>query len=739
MPYNDILGLTCRKISVAALCIIFALSVNGSIPFFTAPTLGQAIWIAGFGYSFSNESILAIHANNMGYPLPSPIAFGLSGAYPSGLLIAAGLNAIDAYTLVVTGWLIIAFIGAAALARIAGTSLITGFLMATMWLCLPAVWDHASYSMTAVGMALMPFYLWSVVRILNSPFQNKIRFALDSLLFAAVCLLSAFTDGYTFVMFAVASSTCIGSVIASKKGPRSVALRLFPVHIASFGIAYILYKSYFPYVDSNLSTLDFFRGWGADITYFFVPTCGVSSFFDYFGACSERISKLHYGDASVWRTTFISPILFASMLFFFWKRPQGWLPFACLAFGLFALYMSLGPTVKLFTVKQPDHLLDGPFMSASQGWFETGSGWISERIPGFASMRASYRWVVLALLGVWLLLASCMTEMKAGRAVTLAVPGLVILLLIPGPANFASARSNRENFGELEKGLVSALDSDLKPGERVAFLPFRNDFLVNYLAPRIGIRAFNIGGDKNLAAAMLNWPQPLLDPKAQQTDMGLAEAALKFLAKRDGDVVIFPYFDMLDTAHKGKIENVYQPALSMVTRQLEKSTLVDVSFRNDYAVARLSKIANDFDADDIVERFLEQQCIGTLCLTAESLHPSNSATQVGEYKGGAIFSTNKKGFLLYGPYVAMNPGEYRLTIRGKANGTAWSDVTSANGQTVLTSAALCTENCPYDKIFDQKFNIATKVERLEIRVFVDAGDNVRVDSYELVPSPHDQR
>lgn len=588
MLNNKNLRITYREMGFGVLCIIFALTVNGAIPFLTAPTLGQALWISGFGYSFSNESLLAVHATNMGYPLPAPIAFGLSGAYPSGILIAAGVNAIDAYTLVVTGWLVTAFMGATALARSVGNPRSTSFLMATMWLCLPVVWGHAGYSMTAVGMALMPFYLWTIVRILNAQLQSYKRFALDSFLYAAACLISAFTDGYTFVMFAVAASTCIGIALLAGQASRTVALRIVPVHIAAFGISYMLYKAYFPYVDANLASLDFFRGWGADISYLIVPTCQTVWFADYFDLCGTRVNSLHYGDSSVWRTTYSLPILFTLLVLSLWKRPRGWLAVACLFYCLFAFYMALGPTLKFFTEKSvPNTTIQ--LMTASQGWFDTGSGWISKSIPGFSSMRASYRWVVLGLLGSWLLLAMCLAQLQRHRIVSTLVPALIIALVIPAPARLSSTHYAREQFWLLENSLIADFAANLRPGEKVAFLPYRNDFLVNYLAPRTGIRAFNIGGDKNLYAASLHWPDEIQELTPGQTGPQFDLHVMAFLESGQVDAIVLPYIDLLVAAHKWPVANTHEKELSKVASQIAENQRYQVVERPYYALVRLNQ------------------------------------------------------------------------------------------------------------------------------------------------------
>lgn len=583
---DNSIRLTYRETIFAALCILFVLIVNGAIPFFSAPTLGQALWISGFGYSFSNDSLLSIHANNMGYPLSAPIAFGLSGAYPSGLLIAAGLSAIDAYTLVIAAWLVTAFMGAAALARSVGTSRATAFLMATAWLCLPVVWEHAGYSMTGVGMALMPFYLWSLLRVFNAPTHDIKRFSLDSLLYAAVCLLSAFTDGYTFVMFAVAASTCICIALLTGLSSQTVALRLTPVHVAAFGISYILYKTYFPYVDANLASLDFFRGWGADLSYFILPTCHRLWFADYLGLCVTRTSALHYGDSSVWRTTYSLPVILALLLLSFWKYPRGWLAFACMIFGLFAFYMALGPTVKFFTEKAiPDNTMK--LMTSSQGWFDTGSGWISENVPGFSSMRASYRWVVLGLLGNWLLLAMCLAQFRRHKMSSILVPTLIIVLLIPAPVRLSSAQNAREKFWQLENSVVADFAANLRPGERVAFLPYRNDFLVNYIAPRTGIHAFNIGGDKNLYAASLHWPREMQRLTPGQTGPQFDLHVMEFLESGEVDAIVLPYIDFLVAAHEWPATNTHEKELSRVASQIAENERYQVVERPHYALVRL--------------------------------------------------------------------------------------------------------------------------------------------------------
>ena len=76
-------------------------------------------------------------------------------------------------------------------------------------------------------------------------------------------------------------------------------------------------------------------------------------------------------------------------------------------------------------------------------------------------------------------------------------------------------------------------------------MPYRNDFMVNYVAPRLGIRTYNIGQDKQLVAAREHWPETMRQFREGEIDSGFADRVLLLLAGRDADAVVLPYIDML--------------------------------------------------------------------------------------------------------------------------------------------------------------------------------------------------
>jgi hypothetical protein len=191
------------------LALSFALVLHGAVPFVAVPTLGQAVWTAGFSQSFANESVLTIFAKNFGAPMPAPITFGLAGAYPTGLLIAAGLHPADAYTMMAAFWLSVAFLGAWCLSVQLGVRPLMSVAAALLWLSMPVVWAHAGYSMLSLGIALLPAYFLAIYCVLTASSGNLWRRAGTACLFVVACVVAIFMDGYTFMMF-VAGSAILG-------------------------------------------------------------------------------------------------------------------------------------------------------------------------------------------------------------------------------------------------------------------------------------------------------------------------------------------------------------------------------------------------------------------------------------------------------------------------------------------------------------------------------------------------
>jgi hypothetical protein len=106
--------------------------------------------------------------------------------------------------------------------------------------------------------------------------------------------------------------------------------------------------------------------------------------------------------------------------------------------------------------------------------------------------------------------------------------------------------------------------------------------------------------------------------------------------------------------------------------------------------------------------------------------------QVGQKEGGSVASNGQEGYLVFGPYMAFEPGTYRLVLNGSVEDAAGAkvDVTAATGQKVFTDVALPRQT---GNLVDTLVTIPEAVSDLEVRVFVTAASKVRIDSLTLRP------
>lgn len=530
------------KVAAAIAAFALVLVVHAALPGIAMPTLGQAIWTTSFSQSFANAGMMAIHAHGIGYPQTAAISLGLAGALPCAWLIDLGFSPADAYSGMVAIWLGVAFSGAMVLSRRYGATAYMAALLAALWLCTPMVWAHVDYSMVSLGMALLPTYTWSTLRSFSVVDKR------GALLLILAALVAAFMDGYTFVMFAFVSGVlCMAALISPKQpGVRRLLLsRAIPLHVLAFGIALVGYRAYVHGGDYTPAPLEMFRAWGMDITFAAWPTFGEFWLWDALHLGSERTGRLFYGDASVWATTFGAPLLLVAG-YAAWRRRREAMTVTWLVVALLAFFLSLGPSLKVDSRKPPGSV--DVLMPAAAAVSPTGSAVLSEHVPGFRLMRATYRWAALGYLACWMLVVIALSDRRFGRAgVAYAIAGLMLLAFMPHPLrNLRDGVVYRQMAASIETDWIGAL-RNANLGPVVAFDPYGNDFLAAYTASRLNISTFNIGGDKNLEQAMEHWPAEMsaLGDPGQPASAASIEA---FLLKT-GDQVVIPYVDLLQSAH----------------------------------------------------------------------------------------------------------------------------------------------------------------------------------------------
>jgi len=509
----------------------------------------------GFSQSLANGPWYSVYSHDFGIPHPAAIAFGLSGAWPASILIRFGLHPSDAYASIYAFFLILSFYSAYNICIRLSVKRYTSILGAVAWTSMPTIWAHSSYSMLALGISLFSFYFLSSLNMFEWYTEKLNTNKVTILMYFMATIISIFMDGYTFVMFAVGSSIFFINVYVFRPELRKSLLKIgLPVHMISFIFAYILFVIYIGKNNFDAYDINFFRGWGLDLSFMMIPTQGVFWLFDLLGISLPRSDNLFFGDKSVWETTFCLPILFFGLIAWWLNKKKVELATGALIVVLFAFYMALGPSLKINSIKPESLSIDFPGqlsagMPAELAIMPTGGSLISNYVPGFDVMRASYRWSALGIFALWLLVMIQMAQTTHKRKpIWTGILLSIVLLNLPDLVKiWHLTRDSRAMFHQIDNDLVNRLKKYIAKNEVVIFLPYGNDFIANYIAPKIGFKTYNIGGDKNLAEAEDKWPSALSE---NNLDLSKNDESLilKLLLTGDADVAIIPYFDMLHAA-----------------------------------------------------------------------------------------------------------------------------------------------------------------------------------------------
>jgi hypothetical protein len=116
---------------------------------------------------------------------------------------------------------------------------------------------------------------------------------------------------------------------------------------------------------------------------------------------------------------------------------------------------------------------------------------------------------------------------------------------------------------------------------------------------------------------------------------------------------------------------------------------------------------------------------------------TNLPRSVGQIDDSKITSDSRSGFLVYGPYVPVASDSYKLSVTGsavKADGS-YVDIVSNQGEIVHAKFPLNATSGGTNIIAEGKVVLSDPVSDLEIRVYVDAEDNVILKGYSLIPAP----
>jgi glycosyltransferase involved in cell wall biosynthesis len=109
-------------------------------------------------------------------------------------------------------------------------------------------------------------------------------------------------------------------------------------------------------------------------------------------------------------------------------------------------------------------------------------------------------------------------------------------------------------------------------------------------------------------------------------------------------------------------------------------------------------------------------------------------TQIGLYNKTCIDSTNTAGYLLFGPYISMPAGNYRVSIKGNATviSSARMDV-AVNGGGLILGESLLSEADINGYVVSLFITLERPCSDLEIRVWVDKESVISIALIEIIP------
>lgn len=478
-------------------------------------------------------------------------AFGEPVGYPlltNGPTIALGAIAMSlgaslngAYLIASAVILVVALAGGYALARRLGVRRPVALWAAALYLLAPTTLGLIGFPGTGAGFDLLPCYALADLILLERLDRGRSRVLVAVLAaYVAVRVIALFMDGYSFVASIVVSLSLwlfYRHDLRAKR--RWVELGVI---LAANGIAVLLYKLYqggsYP-----LSPLPVFRTMGLDIHTLVAPT-QVQWIPNAIGWTSDPTRLWGDGSNSAYNYIGIACVALAI------AGVRSRFGPALLCAGVIALILALGPALKIDDVRPAGSLAANSAyaMPARAATFELPWGNLFTKIPGLNETRAPYRWFGVTRLMV-LMLAALGIERGLRRdrlrILVLALAVLGTLELLP---NFSALGRIYRAQNRVVRTLTDTVGQELRglthPGELVFFLnvdPSQDDFLVNYLAPYAGVRAFNAGGDKNEYLAMQRWPPQI---SALATSPVTPTAVQTALADQQVNVILAPLFDL---------------------------------------------------------------------------------------------------------------------------------------------------------------------------------------------------
>lgn len=496
-----------------------------------------------------------------GYPHGSPKPFGLPVSLVAAAVFGGDGTVVPAEVRsVYAGVLSLAFLLASVLFRRIAGGWTLGVLGAALYLLAPVVQQQSGYAALQLGLALIPGYLLLDVLLLDALRGRRwARVVVLLALVAATRVFALFLDGYSFLFACALTAVYFALSVAVSRGARVPALLAFAAHVACSGLAAWVYRQYMPSNALGVMPLDFFRGAGVDVLTMLVPIQW-QGLYGLAGLGIDIQPEMSYGGRASLLGTFVGYSYLFALGLLAWGvarrriRAPGVLACAAMLAGLFAVLLSLGPSLKFNDFRDDQTRasalgFNAYLMPEEAATMPLHTGWVYRNVPGIRNARVLARWQVLARLALVVVMLLALRALWRGGqrvpAVLLAL--LAVLEVAPNPvAVAAESRGARERADLVDGRYADGFAALVQPGERVLLLQLHdgasdNEYAANTLCARARAHCYNAGGDKAMIVVESAWPAEILAARRHREIGRNVEAAFD---KGLLDVVVVPHFDL---------------------------------------------------------------------------------------------------------------------------------------------------------------------------------------------------
>jgi hypothetical protein len=464
------------------------------------------------------------------------------------LMYGTGMGSYPAYLLSVGAFHAIALAGGYGLMRCLGAGRTVSLGASAVYLIAPTVVGMAGFGGTFTGYALLPAYaLVDVVamRFVGGGDRRLLAAALAG--YAAVKTGALFMDGYSFVVSGLLSSALWLQWAIREPLPLPRRALGIATLLSGHLVAYALYTLYTPSYSSPMP-LEFMRSMGLDVLTLVQPTSVLWSA-DALSLATDHTDLWGDGSNATYNYVGFACLVLAgaALVTRFRERHVA----ALAAAGAIALVLALGPSLKVGEVRPvpagmptfESYLMPEGTAAADFPW-----GGLFTDLPGVEEMRAAYRWNGLARLALIFLAALAIDRLARQPRRRLLAGGLAALAVIEIAPNvprlYDGYRANHQHRAEFNRDVMPDLQATTERGERVFFLSPDGsyaDYLANYMAPTMEVRALNAGGDKNSALAQASWPDSV---KVMANPARTPDQVHTALLSGGVGVVVAPYFHL---------------------------------------------------------------------------------------------------------------------------------------------------------------------------------------------------